>query len=68
MIKLNVKEFAERLNMPRRTLYRYIEKGIITPRVSNFNGMRYFTEEDVAFYSAKKEEIEEENTCKNTQI
>jgi DNA-binding transcriptional MerR regulator len=50
MIKLNVKEFAEKVGISRRTLYRYIDKGIIVPRISNFNGARYFTEEDVAKY------------------
>jgi DNA-binding transcriptional MerR regulator len=64
MIKLNVTEFAKEMGISRRTLYRYIEKGLITPRVSSFNGQRYFTEEDVLKYK-EYEEIQCQQTTLN---
>lgn len=57
MKKYNVTEFAKKLNISRRTMYRYIEKGFIVPKISNLTGCRYFTDEDVVKYSI--EEIEE---------
>lgn len=54
--KITVKDFAEQLGVPRRTLYRWIEKGMVIPK-KGFNGRPYFTWEDVKQF---KERIENE--------
>ncbi len=49
MLKYNVKEFAEMLGISRRTMYRYIERGDITPK-TNFRGKRFFTADQLEEY------------------
>lgn len=55
MIKLNVSEFAQKVGISRRTLYRYMQKGVIKPRISSLNGTRFFTEEDVLKFKHDEE-------------
>lgn len=61
MIKYNLSDFAQAIGISRRTLYRWIEKGLIEEPKKTEGGKNYFTHEDVLKYDAlvKEEKLGE---------
>lgn len=56
--KYSVKKFADLLGVSRRTLYRWILKGIVEEPKKTKLGKPYYTNEDVAKYAELKETVD----------
>ena len=56
--KYSVSTFAKLLGVSRRTIYRWVEKGIIDPPKKTVTGIPYYTNEDLAKCEGLKEEVD----------
>ena len=56
--KYSVSKFASLLGLSRRTIYRWVEKGIIEPPKKTPSGIPYYTNEDLAKYEELKGKVE----------
>jgi DNA-binding transcriptional MerR regulator len=56
--KYSVSKFASLLGLSRRTIYRWIQKGIVEAPKKTPSGIPYYTNEDLAKYEELKGKVE----------
>lgn len=62
--KINITKCAEQLEVSRVTVYSYIDKGLIVPKISPA-GKKYFLQEDI---DALSEKLRSEGEVKNDRV